>query len=104
MIHQRLRIYDERTGDPAVDNRNRRRNRLLHCTLRNSFRVQTPRGRRRKKIITRVEYEQYARVIAEIAEVMAASLALPTEPIVAVAERAKQRRPERRPIVTTMPL
>lgn len=100
MIHQRLRIYDERTGNPAVDNRNRRRNRQLQLAVRNGFRVQTPGGRRRKKIITRIEYEQYARVVAEVAEAMAE------------AERRKRRiealaqtiRYERRPIVTTRPL
>lgn len=70
MIHQRVRVYDEHTGHPATDNLNRRRNRSLHRALRDSFRVKTPRGRRRKQIITRIEYQQYARTVAEIAEAM----------------------------------
>lgn len=68
MIHERLRFYDERTGNPAVDNVNRAKNRLLHRTLRNHFQVNTPRGRRRKKIITRVEYRVYAAAVASLAE------------------------------------
>lgn len=101
MIHQRLRIYDERTGNPAIDNWNRRRNRQLHLTLRNSFRVETSRGRRRKKIITRIEYEQYARMVAEIAKAMAEAEQR-NRSIEALAQPIGQR--ERRPVVTTRPL
>ena len=48
------RIFDERTGDPTVDNPTRRINRLLSRDTRKSFRVTVgKKGRRRKKQLSK---------------------------------------------------
>lgn len=68
MIKTYVRVYDERTGNPDVDNRNRHKNRALNSVCRRTVRFVTPHGRRRKKILTRVEYGKYARLVASVAD------------------------------------
>lgn len=68
MSSQYVRVYDERTGNPQVDNRHRNMNRALNRVCQRSMRISTPKGRRRKKFLTRVEYQRYARVVAAVAE------------------------------------
>ena len=62
------KVYEERSGDPAMDNLGRNLNRRLGHTLRGYLTVNTPRGRRRKKVIKRIETATYFRLVAEFAE------------------------------------
>lgn len=68
MIHHRVKVYDERTGDPTHDNTARQKNAALNRVCRNSMRIVTPRGRRRKKILTRIEYTRYVHIVAAVAD------------------------------------
>lgn len=68
MIHQTVKVYDEKTGVPAVDNVNRQKNRALNRVCRKSVRVVTPHGRRRKHVLTRKVYAQYAGLVAAVAD------------------------------------
>lgn len=64
-----LKVYEERSGDPRLDNHARRKNRMLRKVCER-FVVTTPQGRRRKKQIKSVEWPKYVRLVAEIAEDM----------------------------------
>lgn len=66
-----IKIFDERTGNPTVDNMHRAMNRSLHRVCRNAFHVKTSKGRKRKKYITRVEYPRYLRIVVSAAEGLA---------------------------------
>lgn len=71
MIHRTVRIYDERTGDPMVDNRNRNANRALNRLCRDSLSITTTYGRRRKHVATRDIYAGWVELVADVAENMA---------------------------------
>ena len=53
-----MRIVNERSGNPIADNRSRNSNKYL-SRLRSKFVVRTPRGRKRKKQLTKETYLQY---------------------------------------------
>lgn len=58
--------YNYRTGNPRYDNQSRQMNKALRAQLA-YFQVATPRGRRRKKQLVRVEGATYLRIISEVA-------------------------------------
>lgn len=63
MAHPRWSGFDDKTGNPEYDNRSRRLNRQMWKDAQHRMHVSTPRGRRRKKQILRVEGANYIRLV-----------------------------------------
>ena len=61
-------VYDERTGDPRLDARARRHNKILRGFARN-LRMETKHGRRRKRYLTCVEGHRYMLCVAAATEI-----------------------------------
>lgn len=70
MAHPRWPGFDDKTGDPEYDNASRRLNRKMWKDTQRRVRVSTPRGRRRKKQILRVEGGNYIRLVHAAAMMM----------------------------------
>ncbi len=62
------KIYNEKTGNPFLDNIARLKNRSLYEVSSNSFKVNTPRGRKRKKYIKNQELLKVMRLIYKLVE------------------------------------
>lgn len=67
---QRVKYYDENTGNPTVDNEARNRNRAVNKVALGGFTVNTS-GRRRKKYIMSQEFPRYVSLIAYTADIIA---------------------------------
>lgn len=61
----KLPEYNYRTGNPRYDNRSRALNRKNRLALRN-VRFKTPKGRKRKKELTKIEGANYIVLINEV--------------------------------------
>lgn len=64
----RVLVYNEKQGDPWLDNLARHKNRTLNRVCRKRFTVNTPRGRWRKKEIMSAEWPRYVRLVALLGE------------------------------------
>lgn len=65
-----IKVYDDKSGNPAMDNRARNANRTLDGIAR-SLRVHGTKGRKRKKYVLGIERAKYARLVAVVAQEMA---------------------------------
>ncbi|WIE81033.1 hypothetical protein [Curtobacterium sp. MCSS17_016] len=70
MAHPRWPGFNTKTGNPEYDNHSRRLNRRIWKDVQRRVRVTTPRGRRRKKQILRVEGGNYILAIHATAKML----------------------------------
>lgn len=64
----RTKVYDEKSGNPTLDNRARAANKKLTRVAREALRVKGTGNRKRKKYVLRIERANYARLVARVAE------------------------------------